>query len=132
MARYHMTFTLYDIAWFLLFCLAMTVGIFLIIFINNFNQLVKNAKKVIETNEANIGKTFKDLPQAVDNFNSLTIDIRSNIDKAGSAIDALGGTITETAAAVGEKTENVFSFIQVASGVVRIILDLLDSGKKDK
>ena len=71
------TISFQSVGIFLLFVLVMTLGIYIILAIRNFNKTLKNINKVIETNEQNIEKTISSLPIIVDNVENIT----NTIDK---------------------------------------------------
>lgn len=114
----------FSIARFLVFCLAMTIGVFLIILIYNLVLLVKKANRIVDANDDNIHKTLTVLPETVNNINNVTLALKDSIDKAGNAIGALGGTVAETAATVNESTGNILEFVKVVNNIIRVILSL--------
>lgn len=115
-----------SVAKFLVFCIVMVIGVFLIILLYNLVLLVKKANKIVDDNEENVHKTLAVLPETVNNINNVTLAVKDNFDKAGNAISSLGGTVAETAATVNESTGNILEFIKVVNNIIRVILSLFE------
>lgn len=115
---------LFDIARFFIFCLVMTIGVFFIILLYNVNQFVKKANRVVEENSQNVYKTLYMLTDTMNNVNDITLSVKESIDKAGNAVESIGGTISETAATFNEGTGNLVEFVKIVSGVIRVVLGM--------
>jgi len=123
------TITPQDIAYFIIFCVIVAVGIYLFIVLHNFLKLLKQVNKVLDENQESITKTINLLPDTVKNVNETTQSIKDSVDKAASTIGSIEGTVTETLAAVSDNTDSVLSIVTIASKIVNIVLSIFSSRK---
>ena len=125
------TITIKDLAFFIIFCLVTTVGVFFIIMLYNLTNLIKRANKVIIDNSDNIDKTLELLPEAARNVNDVAVSVKGGMNKVGETIEGFEDAIGETAAAVSEGTENILNFVKIFSNIVQVIINAFNSsGKK--
>lgn len=119
-----------DILLFVIFCLVVVAGIFLIIMIYNFTQFIKRANKILDVNSENIHKTLVMLPEATHNVNDVAISLKNNIEKVEKAVGNVEDAVVETVAAVSEGTENVLNYVKIFSEIINVILGAFTSKRK--
>ncbi|MFZ5990019.1 MAG: hypothetical protein ACOYWZ_23225 [Bacillota bacterium] len=124
------TFSLLDLANFILYTLGTAALVVLIITFININRLVKRVNKLVEKNEDNINRTVTTMPEAINNVNEVSLGIKRGIDKAGAAMETLESSICETVTAVSEGTEGFFDFVSIAGEVLKAVLSIFPFGKK--
>jgi len=115
------SFSYSQLAWFILFCLAVCVGILLIIALVKINRILYNFKKTYESNNENIDKTLSILPETVENVNDIVVTVKENINKAGAVI----GIDTS------ENSSTVFNFLKIITEVLLYIKNTFFSSEKD-
>jgi len=118
------------IAWFLIFCIAIVIGIFLIILLRNCLKVLDKVNKIIESNSENIEKTLTALPSTVKSVDELAVSAKGTLDKATSMVTTVEDTITETIDSFSINAENVLSIINIASSVVKSIISAFSTSKK--
>ncbi len=123
------TIDLSVIAWFLIFCIAVVIGIFLIILIRNCLKVVDKVNKIIESNSESIEKTLTALPSAVKSVDELAVSAKGTMDKATAVVETVEGTVTDTIDSFSFNAENVLSIINIASSVVKSIISAFSSSK---
>ncbi|MCX7921718.1 MAG: DUF948 domain-containing protein [Clostridia bacterium] len=101
-----------DIAYFIIFCLIVVVGVFLAIALYNLNKVIKQARKVIETNAENINKTMTVLPEIMNNVNDTTACVKENVDKASNIVETVEETVSE----------GIIDTIKIIGAVVQVIV----------
>lgn len=124
------TIDLSVVAWFVLFCIAVTIGIFLIILINNCLKVINKVNALIDKNSENIGNTLEALPSTVKSVDELAKSAKGTLDKATSVVTTVEDTVTDTIDSFSFNAENILSIINIASTVVKSILSAFSSSKK--
>jgi len=124
------TIDLSVIAWFVIFCLAVVIGIFLIILLRNCLKVVDEVNKIIKSNSENIEKTLTALPSTVKSVDELAVSAKGTLDKATSMVATVEDTVTDTIDSFSFNAENVLSIINIASSVVKSIISAFSSSKK--
>jgi uncharacterized protein YoxC len=124
------TIDLSVIAWFLIFCIAVVIGIFLIIFLRNCLKVVDKVNKIIESNSESVEKTLTALPSAVISIDEFAVSAKGTLDKTTSVVSTVEDTVTETIDSFSFNAENVLSIINIASSVVKSIISAFSSSKK--
>jgi len=135
-----MTITVQDLFLTILFLLAVTVSILLIITLKNLNTVVNQVKKVIEANESAVNKTISHLPKiaenvsevsdniklSVDNMNSITTNTKDSIEKISDTVD----DIMDTVAAAKESTHDIATYIKIGSEIIKAIKGFISDDEK--
>lgn len=106
-----------DMLMFLVFCIAITVGVFLIIMIYHLTSFFKKLNRVFDQNSDNINKTFKVLPELVKNSNEVAVGLKEGITGIESAVG-------ETASVLGDGLDGIVDFTKIVGSVVSVILNL--------
>ncbi len=117
------------VAWFIIFCIAVIIGVFLIILIRNCLKVVDRVNKILDSNSENIQKTLEALPSTVKSIDELAVSGKGTLDKATSVVSTVEDTITETIDSFSINAENVLSIINIASSVVKSIISAFSSKK---
>jgi len=124
------TLDLSVIAWFIIFCIAVVIGIFLIILLRNCLKVVDKVNKILDTNSESIEKTLTALPSAIDSVDNLAVSAKGTMDKATSVVTTVEDSVTETIDSFSFNAENILSIINVASSVIKSIISAFSSSKK--
>lgn len=125
------TIDLSVIAWFLIFCIAVVIGVFLIILLRNCLKVLDKVNKIIENNSENIENTLTALPSTVKSVDELAVSAKGTLDKATSMVATVEDTVTETIDSFSFNAENVLSIINIASTVVKSIISAFSSSKNN-
>jgi hypothetical protein len=113
-----------------IFCLAVVIGIFLIILLRNCLKVLDKVNKIIESNSESIEKTLIALPSTVKSVDELAVSAKGTLDKATSVVATVENTVTDTIDSFSFNAENVLSIINIASSVVKSIISMFPSSKK--
>ncbi len=124
------TIDLSVIAWFLIFCIAVVIGVFLIVLLKNCLKVVDKVNKIIESNSESVEKTLTALPSAVRSIDEFAVSAKGTLDKTTSAVATVEDTVAETIDSFSFNAENVLSIINIASSVVKSIISAFSSSKK--
>jgi hypothetical protein len=108
-----MTFTLnvLDLGLIVLYCLGVTVCIFVIITLVNANKLIKKIDGIAVRNMANIDETLAQLPDFSRNVNHIAAGVGKGIDKVGSVIGLVDNALVRTISAIARASHNVLEII---------------------
>ena len=117
------------VAWFIIFCIAVVIGVFLIILLKNCLKVVDRVNKILDSNSESIGKTLEALPSTVKSIDELAVSARGTLDKATSVVSTVEDTVTETIDSFSFNAENVLSIINIASSVVKSIISAFSAKK---
>ncbi len=117
------------VAWFIIFCIAVIIGVFLIILLRNCLKVVDRVNKILDKKSESIEETLEALPSTVKSIDDLAVSAKSTFDKATSVVTTVEDTVTETVDSFSFNAENVLSIINVASSVVKSIINAFSSKK---
>lgn len=123
------TVNLSVLAWFVIFCIAVVIGVFLIIILKNCLKVVDKVNKLIDTNSDSIEMTLKALPSTVKSVDELAISAKGTLDKTTSVVSSVEDSINDTIDSFSFNAENVLSIINIASAVVKSIISAFSSSK---
>lgn len=118
------------LAWFVIFCIVVVIGVFLIILLRSCLKVVDKVNKIIDSNSESIEKTLTALPSTVKSIDELAVSAKGTLDKATSMVATVEDTVTETIDSFSFNAENVLSIINIASSVVKSIISAFSSAKK--
>ncbi|HEY5585361.1 MAG TPA: hypothetical protein VIK78_12855 [Ruminiclostridium sp.] len=124
------TIDLSVLAWFVVFCIVVVIGILLIISLRSFLKIMDKVNKIIDNNSENIEKTLMALPSTVKSVDELAVSAKGTLDMATSVAATVEDSITETIDSFSFNAENVLSIINIASSVVKSIIGAFSSSKK--
>ncbi len=120
------TLDLSAVAWFIIFCIAVTVGVFLIILLINCLKVVKKVNNIIENNSESITNTISALPETLKSVDELAVSTKGTIDKANSIVSSVEENVTDS---FSFNAENILNIINVASSVIKSIINAFTSSK---
>jgi hypothetical protein len=123
------TLDLSVVAWFIIFCIAVVIGVLLIILLKNCLKVVNKVSKIIDDNADSVGKTLEALPPTMASIDELAKSAKGTLDKATSVVTTVEDTVTDTIDSFSFNAENVLSIINVASSVVKSIISAFSSRK---
>ncbi|OPX43098.1 hypothetical protein CLHUN_30400 [Ruminiclostridium hungatei] len=123
------TLDLSVLAWFIIFCIAVVIGVFLIILLRNCLKVVDKVNKILDSNSESIEKTLEVLPSTVKSIDELAVSAKGTLDMATSVVSTVEDTVAETIDSFSFNAENVLSIINVASSVVKSIISAFSSKK---
>lgn len=115
------------LAWFIIFCIAVVIGVFLIILLRNCLKVVDKVNKILDSNSESIEKTLEVLPSTVKSIDELAVSAKGTLDMATSVVSTVEDTVAETIDSFSFNAENVLSIINVASSVVKSIISAFSS-----
>lgn len=110
------------LAWFVIFCIAVVIGVFIIILLRSCLKVMDKVNKIIDNNSESIEKTLTALPSTVKSVDELAVSAKGTLDKATSMVTTVEDTVTETIDSFSFNAENVLSIINIASAVVKSII----------
>ncbi len=121
------TLDLSVVAWFIIFCIAVVIGILLIIVLRNCLKITDKVNKILDDNADSVGKTLEVLPATVVNIDELAKSAKGTLDKATSVVTTVEDSVSDTIDSFSFNAENVLSIINVASSVVKSIISSFSS-----
>lgn len=123
------TINLSSVAWFIIFCLAVAISIFLIILIKNLIRVVASVQKVIDNSAQNIEQTLEVLPQTLKSVDSVAVSAKTTLDKATSIVTTVEDGVTDTIDSFSFNAENIVNIVNIASSVVKSIISAFSKDK---
>ncbi len=121
------TLDLSVVAWFIIFCIAVVIGILLIIVLRNCLKITDKVNKILDDNADSVGKTLEVLPATVVNIDELAKSAKGTLDKATSVVTTVEDSVSDTIDSFSFNAENILSIINVASSVVKSIISSFSS-----
>jgi predicted PurR-regulated permease PerM len=120
------TVDLSAVAWFIIFCLAIIVGVFLIILLINCLKVVKKVSNIIDNSSDSITNTISALPETLKSVDELAVSAKGTMDKANSLVSSVEESVTDS---FSINAENILNIINIASSVIKSILNAFTSSK---
>ncbi|WP_024831660.1 hypothetical protein [Ruminiclostridium josui] len=121
------TLDLSVVAWFIIFCIAVIIGVLLIIVLRNCLKITDKLNKILDDNADSVGKTLEALPGAVTNIDELAKSAKGTLDKATSVVTTVEDSVSDTIDSFSFNAENILSIINIASSVVKSIISSFSS-----
>ena len=112
-----------DLALFVVVCVAVAAGIFLIIALKHLIALLKKVNRLVDVSKDDIEKTVRILTGTVANVSDLAESLKDTSDKTGEVIGTIDGAVTSTVETVNDTSENIYEIIKVAGLIARFISD---------
>lgn len=84
-----------DFAYFLGFCLLMTVGSYLVVVLMNLNKLISQTTRMVESNSNNIQQSMDSLPELMANLRETSSSIKLGIERTEATIVNIGDTVLD-------------------------------------
>ncbi len=126
----NVVFTLQEIAVFILFLLAVGVGVYLIIALRNINSLAREINQVVEANRSNIDLTLSYLPEISENLRESSIGIRKSVSQTEAAIDVLTENVTDAVTTVNKAADSITTYSVIVTEIVKTLMDMFAKAKK--
>ncbi|MFP4348714.1 MAG: hypothetical protein ACOCWY_01710 [Thermodesulfobacteriota bacterium] len=123
-------FTLQEIAVFILFNLAVGVGIYLIIVLRNINSLAREINEVVEANRTSIDLTLSYLPEISENIRESSIGIRKSVCQTEAAIEVLTDNVTDAVTTVNKAADSITTYSVIVTEIVKTLMDMFGKTKK--
>jgi len=123
-------FTLQEIAVFILFLLAVGVGVYLIITLRNINSLAREINQVVEANRPGIDLTLSYLPEISENIRESSIGIRKSVCQTEAAIDVLTDNVTDAVTTVNKAADSITTYSVIVTEIVKTLMDMFAKAKK--
>lgn len=111
------------LAWFIIFCLAVVIGVFLIILLKNCLKIVEKVNAILDKKRESIEMTLEALPSTVKSVDALAVSAKGTLDKTNSIVDSVEDTISDTIDSFSFNAENILNIINVASSVVKSVIN---------
>jgi uncharacterized protein YoxC len=102
-------------------CFVAAIGVLLIIALVRLNKALKRTGKLLEDNAENIDSTMKQMPKLVGHIDEIGESLKSTVNKAEGAIDAVGGILSGESITVRENS-TAQSIVAIADSVLQIVL----------
>jgi len=117
-----------DLAFAILFVIAVALGIYLFIVMNHLSHLLKRLRELSDKYSSHIEKTIDRLPSIAANIDEAAKNMKQGIEKAAATVDTVGDTISETVAAVNTGTQEVVEYVKIIADIIKVLINTF--GKK--
>ncbi len=124
------TITLQDLMLFILFLLAVGIGIFLILAIKNLVGILKKVNKIVDDNEKSINTILKETPIILDNVNKITGDVHDTIEAVTPSITNIVSNVDVIATDVTSTVEKVTYTVDVVGESLEETVEMLNESRK--
>jgi len=112
-----------DLAFAILFIMAVALGIYLFIVLNHLSHLLKRLRELSDKYSSHIEKTIDRLPSIAVNIDEAAKNMKQGIEKAAATVDTVGDTISETVAAVNTGTQEVVEYVKIIADIVKVLIN---------
>lgn len=120
-----------QLAWFLLFLIAVSAGVYLILTLRNLNGLIRDVGAALEKNREPVDRAMTDLPRITENAVAVSEKMRTQVAEMGLSLDQVSDSVTDTAETVNQTVEQFSTYAILFSEVVKLVVDLVSrSGRK--
>jgi predicted PurR-regulated permease PerM len=116
------TIDLWAFSWFIIFCLAIVIGVFMIILLRKCLKVVDKVNNIIENNSDSITSTISALPSALKSIDEVAVSAKGTLDKANSIVSTVEDNVSDTFDSFSVNAENVLNIINIASTVIKSII----------
>lgn len=123
------TITLEELMLFILFLLAVGLGIFLILAIKNIVGILKKVNKIVDDNEKSINTILKEAPIILDNVNKITGDVQETIEAVTPSITHIVKNVDVISTDVTETVEKITYTVDVVGESIEETADMLRDSK---
>ncbi len=123
------TLDLSVVAWFIIFCIAVIIGVLLIVVLRNCLKITEKVNKILDDNADSVGKTLEVLPVTVTSIDELAKSAKGTLDKATSVVTTVEDSVSDTIDSFSFNAENILSIINIASSVVKSIISSFSARK---
>jgi methyl-accepting chemotaxis protein len=126
----NITITLEDLGFFILFLLALGVGVYLAVTLKNLNGLVKEIRDLLGANRKNIDQSLANLPVITENLNEASFGVKRGVNQTEEVIEQVSANVGETMIAVHKTADNISTYSIIVTEIVKSVMDLFSKGKR--
>jgi methyl-accepting chemotaxis protein len=119
-----------QLAWFIVFLLAIGAGIYLILTLRNLNGLIRDVGALVHKNREHLDRSAADLPVITANAVVISQELRTQVTDMGDSLDQVSDSVTDTAETVHKTAEEVSTYAFLISDVIKAGVDLFSSGDR--
>lgn len=145
-----MYISLQDLGIFLVFCITVVAGIYVILTLHSINKMLCYMKTKVASNDEKIQKTIDNVASTFANINELTTSLRKNIqvfdedipailknvhsvsttvknaaDKADQSLDIINISLIETVSSVKVNTQDIISYLGIVGEAIKILVPFI-------
>ena len=124
------TITLEQLMLFILFLVAIGLGVVLIMAIMNVVGILKKVNKIVDDNEKSINTMLKEAPIIMDNVNKLTEDVQETVDTLTPSITHIVQNVDTISTDVTQTVEKVTYTVDIVGESIEETADMLKDSKK--
>jgi methyl-accepting chemotaxis protein len=126
----NITITLEDLGFFILFLLALGIGVYLAVTLKNLNGLVKEIRDLIGANRKNIDQSLANLPVITENLNEASFGVKRGVNQTEEVIEQVSANVGETMIAVHKTADSISTYSIIVTEIVKSVMDLFSKGKR--
>jgi methyl-accepting chemotaxis protein len=126
----NITITLEDLGFFILFLLALGVGVYLAVTLKNLNGLVKEIRDLLGANRKNIDQSLANLPVITENLNEASFGVKRGVNQTEEVIEQVSANVGETMIAVHKTADSISTYSIIVTEIVKSVMDLFSKGKR--
>lgn len=123
------TITLEDLMIFIVFLLAIGLGVFLIIAIKNIVNILKKINKIVDENEKSIDTILKETPLIMENVNKITADVQETVESVKPSVTSIIKNVDIISEDVTETIDKVTYTVDVVGESIEDTVEALNSNK---
>ncbi|NLC45209.1 MAG: hypothetical protein GX783_13125 [Clostridiales bacterium] len=130
----------------LLYILGVSIGVFLIIVLNQIRKTVHNVNSIITSNIKTVNNALEEVPSIIENTKNISADVKYTVDKlkislpgifedahdvtssvkkgtesVSNAVDSISSTFSETAATAAGSVNGYITIFRVISQIGKIV-----------
>jgi methyl-accepting chemotaxis protein len=113
-----------QLAWFIVFLLAIGAGIYLFLTLRNLNGLIRDVGALVHKNREHLDRSAADLPKITANAVIISQELRTQVTDMGESLDQVSDSVTDTAETVHQTAEEVSTYALLISDVIKAGIDL--------
>jgi hypothetical protein len=126
----NITITLEELGYFILFLLALGVGVYLIVTLNNLNGLVKEVRARLDANRQHIDQSLAHLPVITENINDASFGVKRGVEQTEAMIDQVNANMGDTLVAVHKTADSISTYSILVTEIIKSVMDIFSKGKK--
>lgn len=123
------TITLEELMIFIVFLLAIGLGVFLILAIKNIVTILSKINKIVDENEKSIDTILKETPLILENVNKITGDVQETIESVKPSVTSIVKNVDAISEDVTETIDKVTYTVDVIGETIEETVEVLNSNK---
>ncbi|MDU4959487.1 MAG: hypothetical protein E6X17_02300 [Sporomusaceae bacterium] len=116
-----MYIALSDIALSILFCLALAIGLYLILVLRQTLQTVCRIRGIIDGHETALRQSLAQLPELLTNLNALSLSLKQSADLANSTLDSLHSEVAGTVDELRDGLETITLYSRAIGEIIKAL-----------